>query len=399
MSFRRMPILSRRWAAVCLLGTSLLLIGCSVPNPGSDPSPVDPENSQPPPSPSAGALTRQETIARGRPLTVRVEVTTCRGYKSSSGFYVGPNLVATVAHGVTDAQTVAVRSSTGGSAGVVVGIDERREVALIRTVDEVVDADPLSFAAEEPEPGDEIVTIGYPKGRPQTPTSGTISRLGLSLDVKDQRLSDLVQFNADVSPGSSGGPLLNLAGEVVGMTEAGYTDADGLNYAVSSGTAQPLVDAWATAPVELPEPRCPKRSTVVHDRSGSPDGPGVAYFLRQYFDNLNEAASEGGTYASFDRYQEAFGTLSGRMRRELGPFDRFRDERLDVRHSRVNLVKVSHLDEVSDSAEVRFRRTEISPSTGREICRDSHYRYTVRLATGVWTLDDRKALSDNRKRC
>ena len=385
-------------AGTVTLGTVVALTSCTGGSSGPSPSP-----SQPPVAGSSGPveLTRQQTIAKGRDLTLRVEVTRCTGYATGSGFLVGPRLVATSAHVVKSAQTVAVRGLTDGAAGVVIGIDRQRDVALIRTSADVGVGDPLVFAEEEPEPGDEVVVIGYPKGRPQTPTNGTVNRLGQSVDIDKRRLNDLVQFDADVSPGSSGGPLLDLQGKVIGMTEGQYQDAAGLNYAVSSKTAHPLVDAWAKSPAEADPAHCPSRRTSVGDRSESADGPGITFFLRQYFDSLNAAVAQqdDDPYASLGHYNDAFDTLSGRLLKELGPFKRFRSERLDVRHSTVRVLGVRRVNEVTDSAEVTFMRTLPGTRTGKKICYLYHYRYQMRLASGKWTLDDRKELSDNRSRC
>ena len=378
------------------LGLVLALAGCTGTAGRSEPTP-DPANG----AAAAPGLTRQQAIARGRDLTLRVEVTTCTGYQSGSGFLVGPRLIATAANVVKGAQTVAVRGLHDESLGTVIGTDRGRDVALIRTAEDVGVGDPLVFADGAPEQGDEIVAIGYPDGRPQTPTSGTVSRLGQSVDVDKHRLHDLVQFDADASPGSSGGPLLDLHGAVVGLTESEYVGGTGLNYAVSSKTARPLVEAWIESPAEVVPAHCPARRTAVRNRSDSADGPGIAFSLRQYFDSLNAAVAsrDGEPYESFDHYSTAYATLSGRMLTELGPLKRFRRERLDVRHSTVRVIAVRRVDEVTDSAEVTFRRTAPDPRTGKGVCRYYHYRYQMRLASGTWTLDDRKGLEGNLSRC
>ncbi len=383
--------------ALCVftLSTFVALTGCtstssgdgqSVPSaPGAGPS-------------SAVPATRQQAIARARDLTLRVEVTTCNEYQTGTGFVVGPRLIATAAHVLRGAQTIAVRGLHDQASGTIIGTDTARDVALIRTSTDIGVGDPLVFAADEPQQGDEIVAIGYPEGRPQTPTTGTVSRLGQSVDVDDRRLRDLVQFDAESSPGSSGGPLLDLRGEVVGMTALPDDYLAGQNYAVSSRTAQPLVTAWTDSPAEVNPTHCPHRSTVVSNRSGSADGPGIAFAMRQYFDILNTASKTRQTDpdTSYGQYQDAYDTASGRLQKKYGSLDEFRGERLDLRYSKVHLASVRRVDEVTDSADVDYRRTLLD---GKNSCTRYHYRYQVRLASGSWKLDDRKSLAGDGRRC
>jgi hypothetical protein len=387
---------SRPLLAVCAVTVSVMAIltGCT-----GTPSAEDPA----PPSSAAAAqaapdLTRQQVIARGQDLTLRVEVTTCDDYRSGSGFLVGPRLIATTAGVLTGAQTVAVRGLQDESLGTVIGVDRERDVALIRTSHDVGTGEPLVFADEEPAQGDEIVAIAYPEGRPQTPTVGTVSRLGRSLDVDDRRLHDLVQFDADTSPNSNGGPLLDAHGAVIGLTEGQDDIGAGLNYAVSSQTAGPLVRAWIASPAEVNPARCPEDNTSVSDKSKTADGPGIAYSVGQYYDNLNVAVATRRTEPddSLEHYYGAYGQLSGRLLKHLGSFEEFRQDRLDVHYSTIRVVKVRRLDEVTDSAEVTFRTRE--PAKDGD-CRRYHYSVQMRVASGSWTLDDRQPLSGNGNRC
>jgi hypothetical protein len=103
-------------------------------------------------------------------------------------------------------------------------------------------------------------------------------------------------------------------------------------------------------------------------------------------------------YDSLSYYDGAYNTLSGRLLKDFGSMKRFREERLDVRYSAVRVLDVRRVDEVTDSVEVTSQR-KTKVGTDDEVCRYYHYRYQVRLASGVWTLDDRKALKDNSSLC
>src|SRR5206468_10639967 len=131
-------------------------------------------------------------------------------------------------HVVRNARTVSVRTSAGGgtswvSAGRVVRIDPGREVAMIELAHPLGrPGDGLSFATQPARMGEPVDVIGYPDGRPQKTTTGTIRRVGMSItrtsDQGDsQRVNNVVQFSASVRPGSSGGPVIDSAGRVVAL--------------------------------------------------------------------------------------------------------------------------------------------------------------------------------------
>ncbi|MFN5776272.1 MAG: S1C family serine protease, partial [Burkholderiaceae bacterium] len=71
------------------------------------------------------------------------------------------------------------------------------------------------------QPGDEVVAVGFPFGIGPSVSAGVVSGLGREFPVsKDQVIRGLIQFDAAANPGNSGGPLVNMAGEVVGIVTA-----------------------------------------------------------------------------------------------------------------------------------------------------------------------------------
>ena len=92
--------------------------------------------------------------------------------------------------------------------------------------------------------GDWVVAIGNQLGMGISATQGIISQLEVSLQVDmDQTLYDLIKTDAAINPGSSGGPLVNLAGEVIGITSAKIASigVEGMGYAISIDTALPII--------------------------------------------------------------------------------------------------------------------------------------------------------------
>src|SRR5207244_78228 len=97
---------------------------------------------------------------------------------------------------------------------------------------------------------------------------GSVSGLGRVVPIDGVRRRSLVQTDAAVNHGNSGGPLLSTdSGEVIGLVDLGTTDANGIAFAVSAKVAAPLLHAWAVAP----QPRAPEACAG----GGGPTGSNV----------------------------------------------------------------------------------------------------------------------------
>jgi S1-C subfamily serine protease len=179
------------------------------------------------------------------PAVVHVQVLSNRGGRagqgSGSGVIVSPDgLVLTNNHVIEGAQSISLSQGDGQRFGArLVGRDPDTDLAVLRAET----SERLKFArladSKALRPGQIAIAIGNPLGFQSTVTAGIISAVGRSLRAENGRLIDnVIQTDAALNPGNSGGPLVNSAGHVIGINTATIMGAQGLCFAVASNTAE-----------------------------------------------------------------------------------------------------------------------------------------------------------------
>ena len=177
------------------------------------------------------------------PAVLRVEVRNAQGRPGGvgSGVVIAPDgLVLTNCHVVEGAKEVRLQDAEGRVMEArKLGEDPDTDLALLRA-GSVRD---LPFAplgnSKGLRRGQLVVAIGNPLGFESTVTAGVISALGRSLRSRNGRLiEDVIQTDAALNPGNSGGPLVSSRGEVIGINTAVIMGAQGICFAVASNTAQ-----------------------------------------------------------------------------------------------------------------------------------------------------------------
>jgi hypothetical protein len=235
--------------AVLLLGVLLaVLSGCGgSEDPAAERSAATttPEVEQKKPKPPSFA----DMIEEVRSGVVRIETESCDGVGTGTGILIGDRLVATVEHVVDGATSITLKQA-GKSLGTatVVGEDRARDLALLRT-SVPIKGYRFKLAEQAPRLGEDVAALGYPLGLPFSVTRGSVSGSDRSIPIDGVTRRKLIQTDAAVSPGNSGGPLLVPGSkEVVGLVDLDATTADGIALAVSAEVARPLLEAWSVAP-------------------------------------------------------------------------------------------------------------------------------------------------------
>ncbi|MCH7786975.1 MAG: trypsin-like peptidase domain-containing protein [Chloroflexi bacterium] len=166
---------------------------------------------------------------------------------AGSGIVIRPDgYIVTNFHVIENASQIEVNLPNGKTyTAVVIGRDVITDLAIIKIdtdedlpVANLVNSDSLKV-------GDWVVALGNAlalKGGP-TVTLGIVSARGRTITTDRGTLYDMIQTDAAINDGNSGGPVVNLNGEVIGISTAIFRQAQGIGFAVSSSVAMPIIDS------------------------------------------------------------------------------------------------------------------------------------------------------------
>jgi putative serine protease PepD len=228
------------FAAAVVAGTAGGLVGAAVV-----PNAAGTVVSSSPIAKTAGSSTSDVSgiAAQVLPSVVQVNVTVAQGAGIGSGVVLtADGRILTNNHVISGAQQISVTTNDGKSYdATVVGADPAADLAVLK-LSGASGLTPATFGdSSSVKVGDQVVAIGSPEGLQGTVTSGIVSALDRTVNVPGETRRSTgvsyqaIQTDASINPGNSGGPLINSAGQVIGINSAIFSPTTGTQQAGSVG--------------------------------------------------------------------------------------------------------------------------------------------------------------------
>jgi tetratricopeptide (TPR) repeat protein len=191
-----------------------------------------------------------DLVRRIKPSAVAIETFDSRGEKLSrgSGFFVEADRIVTNRHVLEGAYRAEVHSSTGAVFPVkgVLAVDAEGDIALLKIDAPTPPVRPLPLDKTSPQEGESVVVIGNPLGLEGSVTNGIVSA------VRDiPTFGRIIQITAPISSGSSGSPVVNMQGQVIGLATLQITGGQSVNFAIPSERISQLQIATITSLADL----------------------------------------------------------------------------------------------------------------------------------------------------
>ena len=191
-----------------------------------------------------------ELVRRIKPSAVAIETFDAHGEKLSrgSGFFIEADRIVTNRHVIEGATRAEVHSSTGNVYAVkgVLAVDAEGDLALLKIDAPAGQIRPLALERTSPQEGESVLVIGNPFGLEGSVTNGIVSA------VRDiPTFGRIIQITAPISPGSSGSPVVNMQGQVIGVATLQITGGQSVNFAIPSERISQLQSVTLTSLSDL----------------------------------------------------------------------------------------------------------------------------------------------------
>ena len=174
-----------------------------------------------------------ELVRRIKPSAVAIETFDSRGEQLTrgSGFFIDTDRVVTNRHVIEGAHRAEIHTSTGGVYAVkgVIAVDAEGDLAVLKIDPPPASIRPLVLEKTSPQEGESVIVVGNPLGLEGSVTNGIVSA------VRDiPTFGRIIQITAPISAGSSGSPVVNMQGQVIGIATLQITGGQSVNFAIPS---------------------------------------------------------------------------------------------------------------------------------------------------------------------
>ncbi len=244
-----------------------------------------------------------------RSAVASVDAVGCDFASQGTAFLVSEDTAYTAWHVVEDAAQVALTLGNENIEARVIGHDPERDVAVLRLAAPVENVVVLPVAEAQPRVGEEVAAMGHPRGLPLALTVGRVTSMNGEFDFggnADGVVSNLIQTDAVVAPGSSGGPLINQSGEVIGVVILKDIAAEGLMYAGDIDGVRAELAGWAITPEPVESAFCVGNvdleniDQIAADLIGSDVVHPEVSALQQTYAVYTQSINSGRAEAAFD---------------------------------------------------------------------------------------------------
>lgn len=210
-------------------------------------------------------LSMTDLIAQIEKSVVRISVKSEEGSSIGSGFVIDPDgSIMTNYHVIEGAESASVEFDSGKKFKVIgfTAVDLDRDLAVIKIEMGNVPLVKVRVAEELPRKGEKVAAFGAPRGLAFTASDGIISAIRHCPDPEfnARKAGSYLQTTAPISPGNSGGPLVNMRGEVVGVNSF-KMQGENLNFAASANDIREVIERCDSAPTPLSPDNLPVKYT------------------------------------------------------------------------------------------------------------------------------------------
>ncbi len=372
----------RRWTLTLSAASAALLLaaGCSAEEPSASDG-------------SAAAPSWTQTVATVESGVVRITSEGCDKGAEGTGFLVSDDLVLTAGHVVEDSAAITVDAEDSSIDAVLLGIAPNSDIALLR-LEDPLEGHVFVKADAEPLLADEVAALGYPVGLELTFTQGRISGLDRTVGTETFEGEGFIQTDAAINAGNSGGPLVNVSGEVMGVVSAkvdwsGESDTqrpvEGTAFAAPADRAFDLVDRWVAADTVVAAVEC-STDTDELELTIQSDSPAAA-------DIADSLVAHGSAINAGD-YADAFEVFTTTMQEKTGGLELWSQSLQTSFWRSLNVRDVSAEDDVATvQVDLRTEQHTLDGFDG-QTCSDWVIEYTMVRNDGTWYIESVQGIGD-----